>query len=53
MAATALPKQFQPSKSSKRKFKLKEKSSHFELSGVGRMIGYIMMLAKMQLSAIV
>jgi len=32
--------------------KLKEKSGHFELSGVRRMIGYIMMLAKMQLSAI-
>jgi len=31
---------------------LKEKGGHLELSGVGRMIGYIMMLAKMQLSAI-
>jgi len=31
---------------------LKEKSGHFEQSGVRRMIGYITMLAKMQLSAI-
>ena len=57
MAATALPvvssfDLINPLSFLRESLELKERSDRFELNGVRRMIGYITMLAKTQLSAI-